>query len=90
MVIKAFMEKTNMILKDLLSNQKYFILILFLILGWFYWTQYRPSVIRKNCYLSTQKEYERLNRHEKSYFNPNPSYQKCLSKNGMKSEKLLQ
>jgi len=36
-------------LKDIISTNKWFILAVILIVGWFYWFQLRPSFIKQNC-----------------------------------------
>jgi hypothetical protein len=62
-----------------------------LIIGWFYWFQWRPSEIRKNC-LSQAKEYAQKRRAEgKDLSNAlgNSLYRLCLVEQGMKPEPLI-
>lgn len=73
------------------------LLALFLLAGWFYWFQLRPSLARKSCvkaatmageqrYSSTQ---ERWNFFEASSVEKNNIYRACLVGQGFKPESLF-
>ena len=62
-------------------------LLIFLIALWFYWFQYRPSMIRSNCdsqaKLSARVKYNKDNKFlEKDY---DSYFRFCMNENGLKN-----
>lgn len=61
--------------------------LLLLIIGWFYWFQWRPSQIRKTCAISAK---EWVKQDEKALYNPHvdrgykTNYEFCLHEKGLK------
>jgi uncharacterized membrane protein len=84
-----FMKKLK--ISHLLKLMSVF-LILVLICLWFYWFQYRPTQIRKDCWEKTTESIkERIaEKGEVSSDSVSNSYSTCLVSKGLKSEPLLQ
>jgi len=64
----------------------YPLLILFLVGGWFYWFQIRPSHIKKECYTSSVENARKNDNlgNDKFYVTTYDAYYKrCLEKNGL-------
>ena len=66
---------------------KYFVLILIAVAVLFYWFQFRPAEIRKQCLTKLQDYAE--GKKDLSNSSGNNYYRMCLSKNGMKAEDLV-
>jgi len=63
-----------------------FVLALSLITGWFYWFEWKPTEVRKNCY---QKVKDSLKGKEGSVSGFNNVYRACLVEHGMKPESVF-
>jgi hypothetical protein len=61
------------------------------IIGWFYWFQWRPSEIRKNCLSQVKDEAQERRAEGKDLSNAsgNNLYRLCLVEQGMKPEPLM-
>lgn len=59
-----------------------FLIFFLLLAGWFYWFQWRPSEIRKNCLKETIAQ-SKINSS-----GLNTYYKVCLTKHGMKTESI--
>lgn len=57
----------------------------------FYWYEFRPSTIRKDCYLAVMKKSEeRINTDNKlTNDEANNLFRRCLVKNGIRAEDLV-
>ncbi len=87
-----------------LNSYKWFILVMLLALGLFYWYGWRPSEIRKECsqraVISAQRSFKQKAQEgfvskeeaEKGYIAPQDfefSYQECLREHGLAKQALL-
>lgn len=71
------------------QNKKIILLILiglFFLAGWFYWFQYRPSVIREKCVNEAIWKARKMNDWLETYTSKHYDfyYTQCLNKNGLK------
>ena len=64
-----------------IKDNKIIILIIVIIFGWFYWFQFRPSQIRKDCYIKIKGQTMTAQL-------GNLRYRTCLAEYGIKPENL--
>jgi len=64
---------------------------LLLLVSWFYWFQWRPSEIRKECQAVVKNKYDTLTSAQRIWntTGANNVYNNCLVENGMKAETLF-
>lgn len=62
-------------------------IVLFLIMGWFYWFQWRPAQIRKGCMSKIQENAQSGIKYTMSSMTV--FYRMCLTKQGLKPEDLI-
>lgn len=69
-----------------INKDKYFlgVIILFLVLGWFYWFQWRPINIRKDCLIKAKSKTKTLTKPTFNFLNL--IYKDCLVENGLRPE----
>jgi hypothetical protein len=73
--VEIFLNFKKFLIKNLIA-----VILLILFLTSFYWFQYRPSEIRKECYRLMSQEYSNFDVSFKYY---EPEYKSCLLKNGI-------
>lgn len=83
-------------MKKKIEKYWFFLPILLLTAGWFYWFQWRPAEIRKECLRGDLNEIERMvgGKIEINEFLPkslslNKLYRICLVGHGMKAEDII-
>lgn len=81
----------NIKLRDFVSHNRIFIIILLMGTALFYWFQIRPSGIRQKCYNSIlEKRDERINTNDRlTNSGANNYYRRCFAENGLKPEDLV-
>lgn len=74
-------------MKNIFSKNKTIILVIALILGWFYWFQWRPVQIRKDCiarFKKNAREGFKYTQRTATLF-----YRECVIEQGMNPEDLI-
>jgi hypothetical protein len=74
-------------MKEKIKKYWWAIIIVLFIGGSFYWFQWRPSIIRKDCYDTAREEaIKKLDREDKKFNGDDYDtyYKWCLEKNGLK------
>jgi len=69
----------------------FLILAIIFLLGWFYWFQWRPSNIRKDCYQFVRDRQVEAKNNNKSFSfkSADQYYRNCLILHGLKGEPLV-
>lgn len=76
-----------MVKQSFLTKNKVWIITGLLLLGWFYWFQLQPIIVRKKCLLNTGKAARKINSFTPD--NLNTAYRFCLTISGLKPEDLF-
>ncbi|OGK33130.1 hypothetical protein A3E10_00995 [Candidatus Roizmanbacteria bacterium RIFCSPHIGHO2_12_FULL_37_23] len=74
--------------KTILKNRNISLIAILVVLGWFYWFQYRQSQIRSECMQLLRRNIKEKNG-EMSRRGVQDSYDICFVERGLKPEKLL-
>lgn len=72
---------------QMLKINKVLVIIVLITAGWFYWFQYRPQQIRKNCLGQVRKWATESKEYTTS--RANARYRICIIESGMKGEDLV-
>ena len=90
-VVEGNISQANKLKYCLMEKQsKYipFVLIMLILAGLFYWYEWRPSTIRKNCYkeakLAKQTKCSDPSPNTLCWFSEIAYYKECLIRNGIK------